>query len=254
MMKLIMENWRGFLNEKVVTGRALERYATALTRETLNVLKSDSFIKHIDKEREAEVTLTSPLIKELDWVRRVVLHVKQDEKMGLDTGAAMTHGSYEYTLDAPEEERKTADIHVNVVLPVEYDFSVFSELIPQLKDTFRHELEHSGQPTEMLDTTLKKIPDAKVWKTLEIAEQYYTSESETKAHVAGLYKKAKTLKKPAAEIVDRFLGEVLDTGVSHGYLEDEVMPLILRIRERWIAYMKKRYPKANVGEYWDDEE
>jgi hypothetical protein len=32
------------------------------------------------------------------------------------------------------------------------------------------------------------------------------------------------------------------------------MPLILRIRERWIAYMKKRYPKANVGEYWDDEE
>lgn len=241
------------MSEQTVKGRSLDRYASELTRETMHVLKNDEFIKHIDEKGEATVKLTSPLLDELGWVRDVYLHVRQDEKFGVAEGDVMTHGSYEYTLGAPEE-RPTSDLHINIVLPLEYDFSVFSKLVPELKETFRHELEHSSQPTEMLDITHEKVPDEEIWKTLQRAEDYYTSEAETKAHVAGLYKKAKTLKKPAAEVVDRFLGETIETGMYYGYSEEEIMPVIYKIRKWWLHYMSDRYPNAEVWPYWDEEE
>jgi len=251
-MKLLLENWQDYLYERNMKGRALDRYTSELTRETMHVLKDDEFVKYIDEKGEATVALTSPVINDLDWVRNVYIHVRQDEKMGVAEGDVMTHGSYEYTLDAPEEERRTSDLHINIILPLEYDFSVFSKLVPELKSTFRHELEHSSQPTEMLDITHKKVPDDQIWKTLERVEDYYTGEAETKAHVVGLYKKAKTLKMPAAEVVDRFLGELIETGIVHGYSEEEIMPLIMKIRGWWLHYMKDRYPEAETWEYWDD--
>jgi len=252
-MKFLFENWRAYLGEQSVKGRSLERYATELTRETMYVLKNDEFIKYIDKEGKASVVLTSALIDELSWVRDVHVHVSQDEDFGVSEGDVMTHGSYEYTLGASEEERETSDLHIYIILPVEYNFSVFSKLVPELKSTFRHELEHSSQPTKMLDITHKKVPDEEIWKTLRRAEDYYTGEAETKAHVVGLYKKAKTLKLPAAEVVDRYLGDLVATGIAQGYSEDEIMPLILKIRAWWLHYMKNRYPEAETWEYWEKE-
>ena len=253
-MKNLFENWQNYLKEVNIKGKSLERYASELTRETMLVLKNDEFVKYIDEEREATVTLTSSVIDELEWVRDIHLHVRQDEKYGVAEGDVQVHGSYEYTLDAPEEERKTSDLHINIILPVAYDYSVFSKLVPELKETFRHELEHSSQPTEMLNITHEKVPDQEIWKTLQRAEDYYTSEAETKAHVVGLYNKAKTLKMPAAQVVDKFLGEVIETGLYHGYSEEELMPVIYKIRQWWLHYMSDRYPNAEVWPYWDEEE
>jgi len=252
-MKLLLENWHSYLKENM-KGRSLERYATKLTNEVMHVLKDDEFIKNIDKKGHALVTLTSPIIDELDTIRDIFIHVRQDEKYGVAEGDIMTHGSYEYTLGGDEEERKTSDLHINIVLPLEYDFSVFSQLIPELKSTFRHELEHSMQPTEMLDITHEKVPDEEIWKTLERAEDYYTSEAETKAHVVGLYKKAKMLKIPASKVVDEFLGELIETAMVSGYSEEEVEPLIMKIRGWWLHYMKGRYPEAETWSWWDLED
>ena len=161
-MQHLFENWRQYLGERVVKGRALERYASVLTRETMKVVKDPELIKHLDANSSADVKLNTQiavdLLDELAWVRDIILHIRQDEKLGTGDGDVLTHGSYEYTLDAPEEERKTSDIHVSIILPYEYDSVVYSKLVPDLKGTFRHELEHSSQPTEMLDVVRKKIP------------------------------------------------------------------------------------------------
>ena len=183
-------------------------------------------------------------LENLDWVR--------DVNVDLSTGGRVSaHASYEFTLDGTDEQRKESDINLNILLPTDYDDSVFSELIPELKDTIRHELEHSSQPTEMLMKTIKEIPEREIWKTLQTAEGYYMSEAEVKAHVVGIYKKAKMLKEPVDEVIDDFLMEVYSTGLSYNYTEEELSPLMKKIRELWRYYMASRYPHAELD--WGEE-
>ena len=248
-MKLLFENWRRYLNE--VSGQGLERYATFISREVVKALKDDIIKNAFARLGEVNFRLGDEgmeFLEDLDWVRHI--------KINLEAGRYVyTDAKYEFILDATDEERKESDIIINIVLPKSsrgsYDDSVFSELIPELKDSLRHELEHSSQPTDMLMQIQKEIPEGDVWKSVDAAETYYTNEAEVKAHVAGIYKKAKMLKEPASEVMDDFLMQIWQTGMANGYSEQELEPLMTKIRELWRYYMASRYPHAELD--WGEE-
>jgi hypothetical protein len=240
-MKLLLENWRKYINE--VSGRALDNYTTLISREVVKALK-DNQVKTalIDREQIEFKMSIDDILEGLKWVRDVYINLSRGNYV-------YTDAKYEFDLDATDEQRRTSDIIINVVLPENYDNSVLSELIPELKDSLRHELEHSSQPTDMLMKVQKKIPEGEVWKSLASAEDYYTSEAEVKAHVAGIYKKIKMLKEPAGEVLDDFLTQIWQTGMARGYSEQELDPLMRKIRDLWRFYMASRYPQAEID--WD---
>ena len=243
-MKLILENWRNYINE--VSGKGLERYATLISREIVKALKDDIIKNAFAQQGEVNFRLGDEgmeFLEDLDWVRYI--------KINLEAGRYVySDAKYEFILDATDEERKESDIIINIVLPANrrgsYEDSVFSELIPELKDSLRHELEHSSQPTDMLMNIQKEIPEGQVWKSLESAETYYTSEAEVKAHAAGIYKKAKTMKQPVDEVLDDFLIAVWQTGLNRGHSEEGLEPLMKKVRELWRYYLMSRYPEAQI--------
>jgi len=237
-MKLLLENWREYVNE--VSGKGLERYTTLISREVINALKDEGIKSHFNEKGEAGFQMSiDDILQDLEWVRGVFINLTSGEYVYADA-------KYEFDLDATDEERKTSDIILNIGLPLQYDNSVFSQLIPELKDALRHELEHSSQPTDMLMNIQKEIPEGQVWKSLESAETYYTSEAEVKAHAAGIYKKAKTMKQPVDEVLDDFLIAVWQTGLNRGHSEEGLDPLMKKVRELWRYYLMSRYPEAQI--------
>ena len=243
----ILTRWRSYLlNEDVVRGRALEHYTTGLSRKIVNVLKEDEVRELIVTVGEVDFELVADeLLDDLDWVESVIVHVSTADYLDVV-------GSYEYSKNADEEERKESDIIINIVIPEDFSDHDFSVLIPELKDTLRHELEHSSQPTEMLSNIEDVVPaeeDGHVWSSIESADRYYNSQSETEAHVAGLYKRAKMLNKPASETIDKFLDDVHDMGTYYGHDENQVTKLISKIRKEWFDYLISRYPNADIGDY-----
>ena len=242
-MKQLFEGWRTYLNE--VSGRSLENYTTLISREVVKAIKDKGIRERLSEYGEVQFKMDiEHILKDLNWVRDVYIDLGGGDYVYADA-------KYEFVLDATDEERAESDIIINLVIPHDYDDSVFSELIPELKDALRHELEHSSQPTEMLMKVQREIPEGKVWKSLESAEIYYTSEAEVKAHVVGIYKRAKMLKEPASEVMDDFLLQIWQTGLARGHSEQELDPLMRKIRELWRNYMASRYPHAEID--WEEQ-
>jgi hypothetical protein len=235
-MKLLFENWRKYLKE----GRELENFTTLISREVINALKEDEIKEIFNNNGEVSFGLdTEEMLKNLTNVRNVYINLEAADYV-------YAHAKYDFILDATEEQRKESDVYINILLPLNYEHSVFSELIPELKDSLRHELEHSTQPTDILMKVQREIPDGDIWKSLESAKTYYTSESETKAHIAGIYKKAKTLKEPVGSVLDQVLMEIWQTGISNGYSEEELGVFLAKLREMWRYYLMSRYPQAEI--------
>jgi hypothetical protein len=90
----------------------------------------------------------------------------------------------------------------------------------------------------------RAVPDREVWKDLETAENYYLSDGETKAHVAGIYKRAKSFRKPATNVLEKVLDSIYNTGLWYEHEPAKVAELMGKIQDRWADYLFKRYPKA----------
>ena len=58
------------------------------------------------------------------------------------------------------------------------------------------------------------------------------------------------LKEPAGEVMDDFLIQVWQTGLAHGHSEQDLDPLMRKIRDLWRYYMTSRYPHAEID--WEE--
>lgn len=114
-----------------------------------------------------------------------------------------------------------------------------NELIPRLKNTIRHELEHSGQGD------LEGIPNAD-WKKLSTIIGYYTDPREVAAFVSGFYKQAKTTRKPFSDIVNDYLELLRLKLFNNHYSTEEAERAVETIRKTWLDYQKKRFTAVNV--------
>lgn len=236
----MIEILRETIQEEVVRGRALEKYTTMASRETVNAIKDEAVSEAFNTNGRADFMLQVPDITDnIDYLRSIIIKLREGDKVA-------SHGAYEFDLDASDEERKESDIIVNLTLSSHYDedYSFMPKLIAELKETFRHELEHSSQSTEELMDVQRAVPDREVWKDLETAENYYLSDGETKAHVAGIYKRAKSFRKPATNVLEKVLDSIHNTGLWYEHEPAKLADLMGKIQDRWADYLFKRYPKA----------
>ena len=229
---------RQFIIEAIVTGRKLDRYATLLTRHVIDALKDEDIQNAFAEQEKLKFKLQDVVeLGDISYLEDVFIHLH-------DADTIQATGAYEYDVGGTPEQRETSDIHVHIHLPIGYPKQIFNDLGNELIDAFRHELEHSGQPTEELDIVQKKVPDSEIWKTLKRAEDYYRSDSEKKAHIPGWVKRAKRQRRPANEVIDEELYSVYATGLNFGYEKDELAALMKRISEDYYSYFQQRYPKA----------
>ena len=127
----------------------------------------------------------------------------------------------------------------DMAIQIDYQPSMFpkayNELIPELKDAIRHELEHIAQYRFNKDASPS---DTDNQDDLPLVD-YLTLDYEIPAFVQGLYKKAKTKKISFTDALNDFLDERLD----------ELTPEeVAKVKQTYIAYAKKNLPAAQINE------
>jgi len=113
-----------------------------------------------------------------------------------------------------------------------------NDLIAELKDTLRHELEHVGQ--ENFEKGVK-IGDVKNDANLPLPE-YLTLDYEIPAFIRGLNKKAKTKDITLGQAIDEFFLERADE-LSYG---EEAY-----VKRKWVEWIKKNLPKTPLNENFE---
>lgn len=167
----------------------------------------------------------------------------------VDTGegyyATNVSGTYEYNNNK-----------INILIEVPENFPIsrrtkpgakgwkpytWENLIAELKSTIRHELEHSGQ-----EKTNVFSPDLVSTHGLI---KYYTNPREVAAYVSGMYKKAKATRVPFYYLLSDHMSRVEDSiirslGDLRSINRDWVKEQVNGIRDAYVRYAEKRYPKA----------
>ena len=124
-------------------------------------------------------------------------------------------------------------------------FRLFTKLLPELKDTIRHEIEHVTQH-RFKDRQRKGFFSLKREYPKDLNYYEYLSEPyEVEAYVRGLYKKAKTLKEPLNDVMDEwwsYLEERQDLDSNE----------IDKVRTLWTDYAVKHLAKNDNRVYGYD--
>ena len=110
----------------------------------------------------------------------------------------------------------------------------YNDLIAEIKDTIRHELEHISQ------FRLSKGVNPKSTKQSQYTWfQYFTFDYEVPAFVQGLYKNSKTKKITLTKAIYQFLANYLDV------ITDEEEQIIIKT---WTDWARKNLPAAQIDE------
>ena len=244
-MNLLREYIREVLVEKSLTGRKLERVAKHIGSAVLQSLKDEeikAFFSKPDRSFPLEFRLDYTPPEKLIWLRHVII------KMNPPSGNRRFNvsGAYEYSVNAPEEERKNSDLILNLFMPTGYTNKEIDQFGTEIVGTIRHELEHSGQSTEDLQATQKKIKgEDDIWSSLENIEAYYIDKAETPSHVSDWVLQAKKEGVEAADVIDWELENVYATALHKGYTAEELKPVMERIREVYQYYLMSRWPQQD---------
>jgi len=143
-----------------------------------------------------------------------------------------TLGSIPYIVNGGADED-------SISIQINYNPSLFPEafnnLIAEVKDTLRHELEHLGQyyfgkEVEPDGTDPDDVPSF----------EYFTLDFEIPAFVQGLYKTAKTKKITLTQAIDEYLAQ----------WEAELTPEeAAKVKQIWINWAKENLPAAQFENY-----
>ena len=227
---------RELLFEGSLTGNKLENVARIVADEVIDYLKDpdlrDAFVTQGALGFKLELELPEAIL----WLRDIFVNVRPSEGFNSDA-------RYEFTLDADDAQRQESDMQFNLYMPQDYTDEELEKLKIEIEADARHELEHSGQLTSVLMDVQQKMPGGQIWRSLQTAEDYYTSEAEVPAHVASLVLKSKRLEGHAADVVDDELYRIYATGLDNGYSEEELNPLMAHMRGIWQYYLMGRWPE-----------
>ena len=227
---------RALLIEKSLTGRKLEKVATLIADEVIEYLLDEdlrgAFAAQGTLGFQVEVELPEAVL----WLRNVYVKMEPADIFNSDA-------SYEFDLDATDEQREESDIRINLQMPTDYSDEEVEKLKVEIEADIRHELEHSGQSTDVLMDVQRNVPDSEIWKSLDRADYYYTSEAEVPSYVSSLVLKSKRHESHAADEIDEDLNKIYATGLSKGYSEEELSPLMTKIRDTWQYYLMSRWPE-----------
>ena len=273
-MKLIMENWRGFLQEG--------RYEAATTELTRKVIPH---VKYIIKEIIPEIIENPPrkdlilvigkkyqagkgLPKELEdkmYMAEFTFHI--DKKLAEETGDKFQIGGMH--MSVPGEDKRDDYIKINSYLDIGFNEQDLNAYLGELKAVTIHEIQHGGQTDDMLATAFPpripgKIPQIRWdYNKIDGIRGYYASDSETDTYTKEVYKRAKYHKVPYTEALDMRLKQFFDMFRRRRdnmnaederetpgeyrvkYTEEELKDFFYNeLRDKYIAFAKTKYPEA----------
>jgi hypothetical protein len=227
---------RALLVEKSLTGRKLEKVAALIADEVVEYLLDEdlrgAFVTQGTLGFQVEVELPEAVL----WLRNVYVKMEPSDIFNSDA-------SYEFDLDATDEQREESDIRINLQMPTDYSDEELEKLKVEIEADLRHELEHSGQSTDVLMDVQRNVPDSEIWKSLDRADYYYTSEAEVPSYVSSLVLKSKRRGSHATDEIDEDLNNIYATGLNRGYSEEELGSLMTKIRDVWQYYLMSRWPE-----------
>jgi len=167
----------------------------------------------------------------------VYLHY-DDEKEPQVYGATYIKGSdirKHYT-------NKRIVLHVDVPKTQELRNQQMTDIIPEIKNIVRHEIEHIAQSkfkekerTNFFSNKRRYPEDIEYW-------EYLTEPYEVEAYVHGLYKKSKTLRQPLNILFDSWWSYLSSLEGVH---PDEVQA----VKKAWTDYAKKHLPQTPLRKW-----
>jgi len=122
-------------------------------------------------------------------------------------------------------------------IPRGYDkIEEFQEwLTEELEDALSHELQHSCDPTEMLTDDIPEGEEK--WESLENIYKHFASDAETRGHLAGAKGRVRRSGADINEIVTGKVNLIFEEALEHDYAEEELMPVMQAIWEKWNNYL-----------------
>ena len=273
-MKLIMENWRGFLQE----GR-YEAATTELTRKVIphvkyiidEVIPSENvqnsrkdLILVVGKTFSAGKTLPKELEDKM-YKAEFTFHI--DKKLAEETGDKFQIGGMHMNIRGGDG--RDDYIKINSYLDIGFNEQDLNAYLGELKSVTIHEIQHSGQTDDVLDTAHPpkkplEIPTYR-WNYNQIdgLRGYYASDSETDTYTKEIYKRAKYYKIPYTEALDMRIKDFFDMFKRRRdkmnaedkretpgefrvqYTEEELKYFFYKeLRDKYIAFAKTKYPEA----------
>ena len=258
-MRNIFEQWNSFqINEG-----ALEKETTEISRDIVQRFKklvSAGTIHQspqpfhwiepaVPESLEGFANITYVQVKIIVLDQSDTPHAKKQRK------AVRINGQY-----ASNKQELTLFMYLSLdAAPTPEDLiKSINEWLPELKELLRHEIEHARQKTKA--TQGKGEYTATGGGSLDgnrqEAIEYFQKKEEKEAYVAGLYKRAKTTKKPFKELFDdwisgmRFKVLMIDKGAEE-FPDSEVQKAFQGIERDYIEYAKRRFPAAQgIQEGW----
>ena len=221
------------LFEAVIRGRAIDYYVTKISRAIIHALRDDEVKNHIRQTGSVQFMLDIPeVVNDMSNLAAIGVAVKDEE------GYVSAESQYLADFD----EREDSNLLINISIPQDYDNRVFFELIPELKEVLRHEIEHVSQDTDDLESLPKVDSLEHLWESLDRVFEYYASKPETAAYVTGIYRRAKLTKQDMTDVLQDKLHGIYRTGIHFGWTEEQLKPLMINIGSTWVEYLQKRYP------------
>ena len=198
------------LVEKSLTGRRLEKVAEQIAHEVVEYLIDPDLRQAFGQQGALKFQVDMELPETMVWLRSVFVEMTPHNNFN-------SSAAYEFDLGASDKQREDSDIVLRLRMPQDYEDEEIERFRVEIESDLRHELEHSGQPTDVLMDVQKKVPDSEIWKTIQRAEDYYTSQAEIPSYVSQMVLKSKRLGGNAADIIDRELYNIYATGLDEGY-------------------------------------
>jgi len=265
-MRLAMENWRSFqINEGI-----LESETTQISRMIVDKIKrlvqagtlhQSPVEKHYIEVTHKELPET---LKDTAKMHAVVVRLTKvdQEKRGIPRNKRATGNPVRISGQFKGGLYRELTIFLRIYMdlaptPEEFMQSI-NGWLPSLKNLLRHEIEHARQHTKDDQGKYDKYSASGmgVYGDRRAAIEYFQSKEEKEAYVVGLYKKAKTEKKPFKEVFDDWIIEMrfhmlMNKKGEEEMPDSEVKKEFDQIERDYLEYAKQRFPAAQgIQESW----
>lgn len=210
--------------------------------------------------------------------RRIVNHLKkwsmepnipsfkgQVNDLLLRVDFARYHGPLKHSGGAYNNAYRELAIRISV--PEQFNDRELNAFIPTLKNVIRHELEHYRQdqrsgyespdvgthyadPATSRDAAQAHKPGVAPYSSIEAARSYFLSSHEIEAWVMGLYKQAKTEKKPLLDLMASETTKIAGHLQNYGHIDrKESFKFAKELSQAWKSYAEKRIPNFSSSTF-----
>lgn len=174
----------------------------------------------------------------------VKMEAEDRDDIEMDGRTTINKGRYNDKKLMNEYPGKT--IFLSIGVPINFDKKYFSELSYRIKQSLRHELEHTSPSQESrLEDTLSLVTDTETEMGLRRRLGYLLNPIEIEAFTSSLYYSAKKSRQPFISVLDNYLS-IIKNNIYTIYKKQKPYDLIenvfVEVKKKWLDYASKRYP------------